>query len=367
MASSLTPAHQPAAPKFIQFGEAPDGTAVQLFTLQNAHGMRATITNYGGIITSLLVPDRAGQLGDVVLGFDTLAEYVRESPYFGALIGRYGNRIARGRFSLDEKEYQLATNNGPNHLHGGQRGFDKVVWHATPGATAAGQTLTLQYTSPDGEEGYPGTLAVTVVYTLTHNNTLRIDYTATTDQATPVNLTNHSYFNLSAGLTADVLGHELTLNADNYTVVDDELIPTGELRPVAGTAMDFRQPHTIGARIAQVPGPPPGGYDHNWVLNGQGMRPVARVYEPVSGRTLEVHTDQPGLQFYSGNQLNGSLTGKNGQWYGQYAGFCLETQHFPDSPNHPNFPSTVLRPGETLRTSTAYLFGAASDKPEATS
>lgn len=350
------PFNPAAAPASVPFGHAPDGTEVRLFTLRNAHGVRATITNYGGILTSLLVPDRAGQLGDVVLGFDNLADYLRESPYFGALIGRYGNRIARGRFPLDGNEYQLATNDGPNHLHGGQRGFDKVVWQATPGASAAGQTLTLHYLSPDGEEGYPGNLAVTVVYTLTHDNALRIDYTATTDQATPVNLTNHSYFNLSAGQVKDVLAHELTLNADSYTVVDDELIPTGELRPVAGTPLDFRQPHAIGARLAQVPGPPPAGYDHNWVLAGDGMRPVARVYEPVSGRTMEVCTDQPGLQFYSGNQLDGRLTGKNGQVYGPHAGLCLETQHFPDSPNHPRFPSTILRPGQTLRTSTILAF-----------
>ncbi|SDX89314.1 aldose epimerase family protein [Hymenobacter psychrophilus] len=351
-----TTAHPATGPTVVPFGEAPDGTAVHLFTLHNAHGMQASISSYGGIITRLLVPDKTGQPGDVVLGFDTLDEYLRESPYFGALIGRYGNRIARGRFTLDGKDYQLATNDGPNHLHGGPRGFDKVVWQAAPGTSAAGQTLTLHYTSPDGEQGYPGTLAVTVVYTLTADNALRLDYSVTADQATPVNLTNHSYFNLSAGQSEDVLAHELTLNANSYTVVDDQLIPTGELRPVAGTPMDFRQAHAIGGRIARVPGPPPAGYDHNWVLDGDGMRPVAHVYEPVSGRTLEVRTDQPGLQFYSGNQLDGSLTGKNGQVYGPHAGFCLETQHFPDSPNHPHFPSTILRPGQTLRTSTILAF-----------
>ncbi|SES92634.1 aldose epimerase family protein [Hymenobacter actinosclerus] len=358
--TTSTPAGPPAAPASSPFGTAPSGTPVQLYTLQNAHGLRATITNYGGIITSLLAPDRHGQLGDVVLGFADLHDYLRrpphESPYFGALIGRYANRIARGRFPLDGQQYELATNDGPNHLHGGQRGFDKVVWQATPGTSAAGPTLTLHYTSPDGEEGYPGNLAATVVYTLTDDNALRLDYTATTDKATPVNLTNHSYFNLSAGQSPDVLAHELTLDADTYTVVDDELLPTGERRSVAGTPMDFRQPRAIGARLARVPGPPPGGYDHNWVLNGQGMRPVARVYEPVSGRTLEVRTDQPGIQFYSGNFLSGHLTGKNGQLYGQHAGFCLETQHFPDSPNHPSFPSTILRPGDTLRTSTILAF-----------
>ena len=350
-----------AAPASEPFGTAPDGTPVHLFTLENTHGMRATITNYGGIVTRLLVPDRAGQAGDVVLGFDQLTDYQRQppydSPYFGALIGRYGNRIAGGRFTLDGQPYELATNNGPNHLHGGRRGFDKVVWQAAPGTSAEGQTLTLTYQSNDGEEGYPGNLAVTVVYTLRSDNALQIDYTATTDQATPVNLTHHGYFNLSAGAVPDVLAHELTLAADRYTVVNEVQIPTGELRPVAGTPMDFRQPHAIGARLAQVPGPPPGGYDHNWVLNGQGLRSVATVYEPTSGRTLEVCTDQPGVQFYSANFLDGQLRGKGGTVYGRHAGFCLETQHFPDSPNQPTFPNTILRPGDTLRTSTVYRFG----------
>ncbi|KUG08563.1 aldose epimerase family protein [Solirubrum puertoriconensis] len=353
-----------AMPTSASFGKTKDGQEVQLFTLTNAHGLKATITNYGGIVTSLTTPDKNGQQGDIVLGFDNLADYQRDapydSPYFGALIGRYGNRIAKGRFTLDGKTYQLATNNGPNHLHGGVKGFDKVVWQAQPGSSADGQNLTLTYLSKDSEEGYPGNLNVKVVYTLTNNDALRIDYTATTDKATPVNLTHHSYFNLNHGKAQNALGHELTLDADRYTVVNDQLIPTGELRAVAGTPMDFRQAHTIGERIAKVGGAAPGGYDHNWVLtqaNAAGLRRAAAVYEPTTGRTMEVFTDQPGIQFYSGNFLNGNLKGKGGVQYPQHYGFCLETQHFPDSPNQPKFPSTILRPGETLHTVTEYRFG----------
>ncbi|WP_426492700.1 aldose epimerase family protein [Hymenobacter sp. 102] len=339
------------------FGRLPDGTDVQLYTLTNAHGLKATISTYGGTVTSLLVPDKAGQLGDVVLGFDSLAgyqspEYRKSGPYFGALIGRYGNRIAKGRFTLDGKEYTLATNNGPNHLHGGLKGFDKVVWQAQPGSSADGQTLTLTYRSKDGEEGYPGNLDVTVVYTLTAKDELKIDYSATTDKATPLNLTNHSYFNLGGG--KDVLGHEVTLPADRYTVVDASLIPTGELRPVKGTPFDFTSAHAIGERIAQVP----GGYDHNWVLTQtDGLHEAATVYEPTTGRTMTVRTTEPGIQFYTGNFLDGSLKGKGGKVYGKHAGFCLETQHFPDSPNQPAFPSTILQPGQTLRSTTSYTFG----------
>lgn len=339
------------------FGTAPDGTEVQLFTLRNAQGLIATITNYGGLVTSLQVPDKQGKLSDIVLGFDELKAYQRQppydSPYFGALIGRYGNRIAKGKFTLDGKEYTLATNNGPNTLHGGKRGFDKVVWQATPSTSADGPTLTLKYTSKDGEEGYPGNLTATVVYTLTNTDALRIEYTATTDKATPVNLTNHSYFNLGYGQAKDILSHELMLEADRYTVVDNTLIPTGELRAVVNTPFDFRQPHTIGERIAQVP----GGYDHNWVLNGSGTRTAAKVYEPTSGRTMEVVTDQPGVQFYSGNFLDGSLTGKQSVTYTKHAGLALETQHFPDSPNQKSFPSTILQPGETYHSTTEYRFG----------
>ena len=343
------------------FGKTKDGTAVQLFTLRNAHGLQATITNYGGIITSLLVPDRAGKLGDVVLGFDKLADYQGEgplaSPYFGALIGRYGNRIKNGQFTLDGKKYQLAKNNGPNALHGGLKGFDKVLWQAQPDTSANGQTLKLTYLSKDSEEGYPGNLTVTAVYTLTDDDALRVDYSATTDKATPLNLTQHSYFNLNHGAAQNNHDHVLTIAADRYTVVDDNLIPTGELRPVQGTPMDFRQPHAIGERLAKVGGPAPGGYDHNWVLSGEGMRAVATVFEPVSGRTMEVLTDQPGLQFYAGNFLDGKLTGKGGTVYQQHYGFCLETQHLPDSPNQKAFPNTILRPGETFQSTTIYRFG----------
>ncbi len=272
---------------------------------------------------------------------------------FGALIGRYANRIGGGQFRLGGRRYELARNDHGNALHGGLRGFDKVLWQAEPGVSAAGPTLTLRYRSPDGEEGYPGNLDVQVVYTLTADNALRIEYTATTDQPTPLNLTNHSYFNLSAGRTPDVLGHELQLAADAYTVVGPDQLPTGELRPVAGTPFDFREPHAIGARLGQVP----GGYDHNWVLRGTGLRTVASVYEPQSGRTLQVRTTQPGVQFYSGNFLDGSLTSPTGQPYGPHAGLCLETQHFPDSPNQPAFPSTILEPGQRFTSTTEYRFG----------
>jgi aldose 1-epimerase len=348
-------------PLVSDFGRTPDGQAVQLFTLTNARGLKATITNYGGIVTSLLVPDKEGKLGDVVLGFDNVSgytspQYLQEGPYFGALIGRYANRIKAGQFTLDGRKYTLALNNGPNSLHGGTRGFDKVLWQAEPGTSADGQTMTLRYLSKDGEEGFPGNLQVTVVYTLTQDDALRIAYTATTDQATPVNLTNHTYFNLNHGSAKNALDHVLTLNGDRYTVVDDTLIPTGELRAVQRTPMDFREPHAIGERIGQVP----GGYDHNWTLADE-MRTVlqlaAIVHEPVSGRTLHVRTDQPGLQFYSGNFLNGKLVGKGNTAYVKNYGFCLETQHFPDSPNQPAFPGTILRPGATFRSTTEYRFG----------
>jgi len=342
------------------FGKTTDGKEVQLYTLTNAHGLKATISTYGGTVTSLQVPDKAGKLGNIVLGFDNVSGYqspafLKAGPYFGALIGRYGNRIKDGKFTLDGKEYTLAKNNGPNSLHGGLKGFDKVIWAAEPVASATdGQALKLTYLSKDGEEGYPGNLSVTVVYTLTDSDELKIDYTATTDKATPVNLTNHSYFNLGYGQDKDVLGHEVTLPADRYTVVDATLIPTGELKPVKGTPFDFTTPHTIGERIAQVP----GGYDHNWVLNSaSGMHPAATVYEPTSGRTLEVTTTEPGVQFYTGNFLDGSLKGSDGVTYGKHYGFCLETQHFPDSPNQAKFPTTTLKPGDTLHSTTIYKFG----------
>jgi aldose 1-epimerase len=356
--TSTTSSSDMSAPA--SFGKTTDGQEVQLYTLTNAHGLKATISTYGGTVTSLQVPDKAGKLGNIVLGFDNVSGYqspafLKSGPYFGALIGRYGNRIKGGKFTLDGKEYTLAKNNGPNSLHGGKKGFDKVIWAAEPVASSTdGQALKLTYLSKDGEEGYPGNLSVTVVYTLTDNDELKIDYTAKTDKATPVNLTNHSYFNLGYGQDKDVLGHEVTLPADRYTVVDETLIPTGELKPVKGTPFDFTTSHTIGERIAQVP----GGYDHNWVLNNaSGMHPAATVYEPTSGRTLEVTTTEPGVQFYTGNFLDGTLKGTGDVTYGKHYGFCLETQHFPDSPNQPKFPSTVLKPGDTLHSTTVYRFG----------
>jgi aldose 1-epimerase len=335
------------------FGSLPDGTAVDVYTLVNARGLKARIMNYGATLVSLDLPDRAGALADCVLGYDSLDGYLKSSPYFGSIVGRYGNRIAKGRFTLDGKAYTLAVNNGENHLHGGLKGFDKVVWTAEPFAEAAAVGVKLGYLSKDGEEGYPGNLQVTVVYLLTNDDELRIDYEATTDKATPVNLTSHSYFNFTGG-ARDVLAHELTLAADRYTPVDAGLIPTGKIAPVAGTPMSFLEPTAIGARIAQVE----GGYDHNYVLSSGGgtMALAARVVEPTSGRVMEILTDQPGIQFYSGNFLDGTIAGKGGRVYGKHWGFCLETQHFPDSPNQPNFPSTILRPGETYRTRTIHKF-----------
>jgi aldose 1-epimerase len=342
------------------FGKTRDGRAVEIYTLTNAHGAEMRVITYGGIITSLKVPDRAGHFDDIVLGFDTLDGYLKDPPYFGAIVGRYGNRIAKGQFTLDGKTYKLATNNGPNHLHGGVKGFDKVLWNAVPGDTADGVSVTLTRTSPDGEEGYPGNLQATVRYTLTDKNELAIDYRATTDKATPVNLTQHSYFNLAAD-SGDILGHELTIHGSRYTPVDDTLIPTGELAPVQGTPFDFQQAAAIGARIGadNVQLKNGRGYDHNWVLNrtGAGLQPAARLVDPKSGRTLEVATTEPGLQFYSGNFLDGSITGKGGRVYKHRTGLCLETQHFPDSPNHPSFPSAILQPGQTYSSKTVFTFG----------
>jgi aldose 1-epimerase len=342
------------------FGTLRNNTPVEIYTLTNAHGVEMRVINYGGIITSLKVPDRSGHVDDVVLGFETIDDYLKDPPYFGALIGRYGNRIAKGRFTLDGRTYELATNNGPNHLHGGVKGFDKVLWNAMPADSGNGVSVTLTRTSADGEEGYPGNLQVSVRYMLTDNNELAIDYRATTDKPTPVNLTQHSYFNLAAA-DGNILGHELTLNANRYTPVDDTLIPTGELASVEGTPFDFRAARAIGARInTDSPQLKNGkGYDHNWVLNrtGAGLERAATVLEPRSGRTLEIATTEPGIQFYSGNFLDGTLTGKRGRVYTQRAGFCLETQHFPDSPNHPNFPSTILKPGQTYASKTVFSFG----------
>jgi aldose 1-epimerase len=343
------------------FGTMPDGRAVEVFTLTNTSGIEVRAMTYGGIIVSLRVPDRSGRLDDIVLGHDTAAGYAKNDPYFGAIIGRYGNRIAKGRFTIDGRTYQLATNNGPNSLHGGIKGFDKVMWHGEPFERDGAAGVVFTYTSPDGEEGYPGTLKVQVTYTLANDNTLTFDYRATTDRPTVVNLTQHSYFNLAGQGTRDILDHRLLLNADRFTPVDDALIPTGELAPVDGTPFDFRQPTTIGARInADNQQIKYGrGYDHNFVLNhtGSGPQLAARVVEPTTGRTLEVSTTEPGVQLYTGNFLDGTITGKQGRAYKQRYAFCLETQHFPDSPNHANFPTTTLRPGEEYSSRTVLKFG----------
>ncbi len=342
------------------FGQTPEGKAVELYTLRNSHGMEATIMTYGGIVTSLKTPDKHGKFGDVVLGYDNLDGYLKSTPYFGALIGRYGNRIARGKFSLDGVEYTLATNNMPNHLHGGLKGFDKVVWTSRALPTAHGPSLILTYVSPSGEEGYPGTLSVTAIYSVTEDDELRVDFSATTSEKTVVNLTHHSYFNLRG--SGDVLGHVVTINADKFTPVDGGLIPTGELRPVAGTPFDFTTPHKIGERINATDEQIKlgGGYDHNWVLNKQGneLSLAASVNEPTSGRTMEVWSTEPATQFYTGNFLDGSITGKGGWTYKFREGFCFEPQHYPDSPNHPAFPTTTLNPGEKYHNTIIYKFSA---------
>ena len=343
------------------FGKLSDGTAVDVFTLTNANGMEVRVIPYGAIIVSLRVPDRNQQMADVVLGYDTLDGYVAKSPYFGAIVGRYGNRIAKGRFTLDGKTYQLATNNGPNHLHGGVKGFDKAVWNAESFDRGDTVGIVFTHTSPDSDEGYPGTLSARVTYTLGPANELTVDYDATTDRATPINLTQHSYFNLAGDGSGDILSHRLTLDADRFTSVDATLIPTGELTPVTGTPFDFRTPTPIGARInADHPQLKNGnGYDHNWVLNrtGAGLVHAARLEDPASGRTLDVSTTEPGVQFYAGNFLDGTITGKSGHVYKQRFGLCLETQHFPDSPNHPDFPSTILHPGSRFQSKTVFIFG----------
>ena len=344
------------------FGTAPDGTPVDVYTLVNAHGIRVRILTYGGIVQSIETPDRAGKLDDIVLGFDDLQGYVKNSPYFGAIVGRYGNRIARGRFTLDGKTYTLATNNGPNHLHGGIKGFDKVVWAAQQFKSDSGVGLVLTHTSPDGDEGYPGTLKSKVTYTLTDRDELAIDYEATTDKATPVNLTNHTYWNLAGDGTRDILGHVMTLESGAIVPVDSTLIPTGALLPVAGTPFDFRTPTAVGARIDSAhPQIKFGrGYDHTYVLDGArqaGVAHAARVTEPTSGRTLDIFTTEPGVQVYSGNFLDGTAVGKRGRAYRHRYGLALETHHYPDSPNQPTFPSVILRPGETYRTRTVYRFG----------
>jgi aldose 1-epimerase len=336
--------------------------ATELYTLTNACGGQACITNYGGIVVSLTVPDAAGNPADVVLGYDTLDAYVRQNPYFGCLVGRYGNRIAHGRFRLDGRDYVLALNDGDNHLHGGEKGFDKVVWNAVPEENDGGPALVLSYVSPNGEEGYPGTLSVKATYTLTRDNGLELVFSATTDAPTLCNLTHHSYFNLAGAGTGDILDHEVMINADRFTPVDDTLIPTGDVRAVEGTPLDFRQPTGVGDRINADDEQLrlAGGYDHNWVLNKQRdgeLSLAARVREPASGRTMEVLTTEPGMQFYSGNFLDGTLTGKGGAVYEQHSGFCMEPQHYPDAPNKPAFPSAVLRPGDVYANTIVYRFG----------
>lgn len=344
------------------FGKTAEGTAVDLYVLTNANGAETSITNYGGRVVSLKMPDRSGKLADIVLGFDSFDGYLQKEPYFGALVGRYGNRIAKGRFTLDGVELKLAQNNGENALHGGIRGFDKRVWQAKEIEAGGGRSLELKYVAKDGEEGYPGELTATVVYTLTDANELKIDYTATSDKATVVNLTNHSYFNLAGQGEGDILQHVATISADQFTPVDAGLIPTGELHNVKGTPFDFTSPAAIGARINQDDQQLKfgGGYDHNWVLRGGGgsLKPVAEVFEPGTGRVMQVLTTEPGLQFYTGNFLDGSIRGKQGKVYNRRYAFCMETQHFPDSPNKPQFPSTVLKPGTTYRSQTVYKFSA---------
>ncbi|MEJ7644403.1 MAG: aldose epimerase family protein [Chryseolinea sp.] len=342
------------------FGNLPAGTAVTLYTLRNASGVEAKITNYGGIITALKTPDKNGTFEDVVLGYDSLSGYLKAPSFFGALVGRYGNRIANGKFKLDGTTYSLAINNGKNHLHGGIKGFDKVVWNAAPSSTQDSATLKLTYFSRDMEEGYPGNLKVTVIYTLTNDNELKISYEATTDKKTVVNLTNHSYFNLSGNTRRDILGHTLTLNASKFVPVDNSLIPTGEIRAVKGTPFDFSEPAVVGARIndgyEQIK--IGNGYDHCYVFDKApgSFGKVATVYDSTSGRAMEVFTSEPGVQFYTGNFLDGSITGKFGTVYAKRYALCLETQHFPDSPNRPEFPTVVLTPDQVYKTRTTYVF-----------
>lgn len=342
------------------FGKTPDGESVEIYTLLNRGGLKAKVMTYGALLTELHVPDRVGRLSDVVLGFDNLDGYLKGHPYFGATTGRYANRIAKAQFMLNGTVYSLATNNGPNSLHGGIKGLDKRVWKARDVSTPTGAALELTYVSPDGEEGFPGTLSIKVTYTLTHSDELRIDYEATTDKDTVVNLTNHSYFNLAGAGEGDILGHILQLNSDKYTPVDETSIPLGDIVTVNNTVMDFTTPTAIGARWNQLKGNP-GGYDHNYVLNqvhpGK-LTLAADVYEPTTGRRLTIHTTEPGVQLYTGNYLDGSVVGKGKKAYLKNFGFCLETQHFPDSPNKPQFPSTVLKPGQVYRSTTIHKFSA---------
>ena len=343
------------------FGKTPDGAEVYLYTLTNKRGAEVSIMTYGARVVSLKMPDRNGKIGDIVLGYDNLDGYLKDTAFFGAIAGRYANRIAHGKFSLDGKTYTLPLNDGPNSLHGGTQGFDKRVWTAKDVSTPAAEALELTYLSKNGEEGYPGNLTSHVTYTLTENDELRIDYSATTDKDTILNLTNHSYFNLAGEGNGDILDEEMMINADQFTPIDATFIPTGKLENVAGTPFDFRKPTPIGARIDQDNEQLKfgKGYDHNFVLNRDGKTGLvlaARVYDKKSGRELEVLTTQPGVQFYSGNFLDGSIHGKGGVAYGHRFGFCLETQHFPDSPNHPNFPSAVLKAGARYHQVTVFKF-----------
>ncbi len=362
--SSMTGMGQ-ATVKKENFGKTASGQSIDLFTLTNAHGLEARIMNYGGIVVSLRVPDRNGHLDDIVLGFDSADGYATTSKYFGALIGRYANRIGKGAFTLNGLEYKLAINNGENHLHGGINGFHQVIWHARPFDSPAGAALELTYLSPDGEEGYPGNLSVKIVYTLTKNNELKIEYSATTDKDTVVNLTHHSYFNLAGQGRGDILKHDLMINAARFTPVDAGSIPTGELRSVKGTPFDFTSPTAIGSRIDQDDEQLKfgHGYDHNWVLDGKigALRKAATVREPTTGRVMEVWTTEPGIQLYSGNFLNGSKIGKDGKPYQLHYAFCLETQHYPDSPNKPDFPTTTLKAGARHRTTTIYRFSTSKN------
>lgn len=336
------------------FGKIGD-TDITLYKLTNPNGFSAEIMNYGATVVALYTPDKSGTMGDVILGYDSLSGYLqRGNPYFGAIVGRYANRIAKAQFVLDGKTYKLSANDNGNTLHGGLKGFDKVVWQAVEGKTDTSATLTLTYQSKDAEEGYPGNLSVEVIYSVTKDNALQIDYKATTDKATPINLSNHNYYNLSAGQSPTILDHELMLNADHYTPVNAQLIPTGKIEAVKGGPMDFTSPKPVGKDIAQVQ----GGYDHNFVLNktGDGLSLAATLYDPASGRFMEMFTTEPGVQFYSGNFLNGSLTNKNGKSIPKHGGMCLEAQHFPNSPNQADFPNVILKPGETYRQTTIYRF-----------
>lgn len=357
VASPQAGAKQKAHVEKAAFGQTPGDATIGAYTLINARGASAKVITYGATLTELHVPDKQGKMGDVVLGFDSLEGYLGQHPFFGGTIGRYANRIAKGKFTLDGKEYQLAINNAPNSLHGGAVGFNRRVWTAEPVEVKDGASVRFSYLSRDGEENYPGNVNVTVTYTLTDEDALKIVYSARTDKDTVVNLTNHSYFNLSGPGSGDILKEVLYLNADNFTPVDSTLIPTGEIKSVAGTPLDFRKPTAIGERIGQIP--EIGGYDHNFVLNGKAgtLRLAARVTDPASGRQMEVWTTQPGIQFYTSIHLDGSIKGIGGA-YGKYGALCLETQHYPDSPNHPNFPSTELKPGTAFHSETIYKFSA---------